>query len=190
MVTSAPRGGLSGVIGDTTYAMVDGAEVRIMGEGKWVLSDSTGAFHIPIEKGTYAVVVSKKGYGKSLVSVTVPPDSGRKIAVWLGSLPRNPNRTALAMDGIRIRIMTTPAHRYKMITAEDLAKTDMNVVQMVRVAGRSAVLDDCPATIGGDGFSLPLYLIDKNEIALLEVIGAPLARRAPKCPGVIVWMKP
>lgn len=206
MITSSFRGGLSGVVGDTTYAMVPGAEIRVMGAGLHAISDSAGAFHIPLEKGTYAVVVSKKPYGQQLFSVTIPKDSGRNIAVWLGSRPRNANRLAMELDGIRERAMWIPAFRYHIVSAENLAATDMNLTQAVRVAGRTNVQDDCEATIGGSGgFSLPLYLIEKDEILMMEVVTQPLTRggkttRAPSkktfgltppsdCPQVIVWLK-
>jgi hypothetical protein len=217
MITSVPRGGLSGVIGDTTYATVSGAEVRIVGGGKWTLSDSAGGFYLPVEKGTYGVLVKKAGYGDQIVSVTIPNDSGRRIAVWLGSRKRNANTLSWAIEGMRQNVMLTPAHRYHQLSAEELAKTDMNITQAVRVAGKTNVSDDCEARIAGSIFTLPLYMLNKEEIMMLEIIGAPLTRRsgAPRgvtsingnqniplqglgsrltqpwgCPGVVAWMKP
>jgi hypothetical protein len=191
MVTSVLRGGLSGVVADTAMALVPGAEVRVMGEGLWAVTDSAGEFYIPAEKGTYAVVVTKNGYGQALLSVSIPTDSGRRIAVWLGSRHRNPNSMKLAIDGIRQRIMRTPAHRYKMVTSEDLARSNLSVAQVAQVAARTGVPDDCEAGIGGEQYSLPLYMIDKSEIAMMEIIGQPLRRtRVGRCPGLIVWLKP
>jgi hypothetical protein len=206
MITSVFRGGLSGVIGDTTYAMVPGAEVRIMGMGLWTHSDSSGAFYLPVKKGTYAVVVTKKPYGQQLLSVTVPEDSGRKIAVWLGSRPRNANTLAIELDGIRQRVMRTPQFRYHIVSAEELSSTEMSLTQAVRVAGRTNVQDDCEAKIGGEPLAkIPLYMLAKDEIAMMEVVTAPLTkgsqiartpapggfgtRRLSDCPTVIVWLK-
>jgi hypothetical protein len=190
MITSVPRGGLSGVVGDTTYAVVPGAEVRLLGDGKWAITDSAGGFFIPVEKGIYPVMVSKKGYGPQVLSVRVPQDSGRKIAVWLGAPGRNPNTFKLHIEDMRQRILRTPAHRYRQVTSEDLASSELSLVQLVRVAGRGPADDDCEAFVAGTRMQLPLYMFDKNDIAMMEIVGGPIRAKAARCPQVIVWMKP
>lgn len=195
VITSASRGGLSGVVGDTGYKVIAGAEVRVMGQGLWALTDSAGEFHFPLKKGRYAVVVKKKGYSQQLAAVTVPEDSGRRILVWLGPPMRNTNAMAAAFDDMRERIMRTPSHRYHMITAEDLGKTSMSTAQAAQVLGRTPMADDCPVILAGSGGILPLYMIDKADVLMMEVVGAPLSRRRggamSKCAGqVLAWMKP
>jgi hypothetical protein len=213
MITSVFRGGISGVIGDTALAMVRGAEVRVLGENKLAYSDSAGAFFFDVKPGRYTVVAKKKGYATQVIGVTVPKDSGRKVVVWLGSPARNPIAMANAIEGMRWNILMTPSFRYHRLTAEDLANNSLSLEQQIRVTGRQNVLDNCPVAIAGHGFGLPLYMIDKNDIALLEIVGAPLrqARSAPTsingnkgiplqrspglapsrdCPGLLAFMKP
>lgn len=174
MITSAARGGLSGVIGDSTYAVLPGAEVRVVGEGGVALSDSAGGFYLPLKKGTYAIQVSKKGFGQQLLSVTVPADSGRQIAVWLGSKQRNANRLAMNLDAMKWRIVNARPNRFALLSSEELSRTSLDLTQSVRMAAKASVSDDCEATIDGGPWTLPLYMIDKNNIAMLEVhVNAP-----------------
>jgi hypothetical protein len=219
VVTAVPRGGITGVVGDTALALVRGAEIRLLGENKLTYTDSAGAFFFPAKPGAYSVAVKKKGYGSQVIGVTLPKDSGRKMVIWLGSPPRNPNKLADHIEGMRVRILMTPAHRYARVTAEDLALSELTMEQLIRVRGRTNIQDDCEALIAGTNFSLPVYMLDKTDIALLEIVGGPLVRRsgdrgvasmggnAPiptqgrgtamsgltrpaNCPGLIAWMKP
>lgn len=170
MITSVSRGGITGVVGDSALALVTGAEVRVFGENMFALSDSAGGFFFPVKPGEYTVSVRKKGYGPQIVAVKVPRDSGRKIVVWLGSPPRNPNRYAEEIEGMRMRILMTPAFLYHRVTSEDLMVSPLNLDQIVRMKAQTSVRDDCEAHIAGMGYSLPLYILDKDDIALLEVV--------------------
>lgn len=219
IVTSAPRGGIQGVVGDTALALVRGAEVRLLGENQLTYSDSAGGFFFPAKPGPYSIAVKKEGYGTQVVGVTVPKDSGRKIVVWLGSPPRNPNQMALAIEGMRWNILMTPSFRYHRVMAEELARSELSVEQLIRVRGRANVQDDCEAHIAGTNFSLPIYMLDKSEITMIEIVEAPLTARGgdrgvtsingnasiatqgrgtamagqlppQNCPGIVAWMKP
>jgi hypothetical protein len=213
VITSVFRGGISGVVGDTALAAVAGAEVRVLGENLMAHTDSTGAFFFDVKPGRYTVVAKKKGYGPQVIGVNVPKDSGRKVVVRLGSPPRNPNKMLDAIEGMRWNILMTPSFRYHRLTAEDFANSSLSLEQQIRVTGRQNVLDDCPVAVAGMGFALPLHMIDKQDIALLEIVGAPI--RAPRsaptsingnkgislqqspgpaptrdCPGLLAFMKP
>jgi hypothetical protein len=177
IISSVSRGGITGVVGDTALALVKGADVRVLGENMMALTDSAGGFFFPAKPGAHTIAVKKKGYGPQVVGVTVPKDSGRKMVIWLGSPPRNPNAYANAIEGMRVNILMTPAFRYHRLTAEQLAESDLTLEQLVRVAGRTNVSDDCEAVIAGTTFSLPLYMLNKEDISLLEIVGAPLTRR-------------
>ena len=219
MITSVSRGGITGVVGDSALALVKGAEVRVFGENMFALTDSAGGFFFPVKPGEYTLAVKKKGYGPQIVAVTVPKDSGRKIVVWLGSPPRNPNRYADEIEGMRMRILMTPSFLYHRLTSEELARSDLSVEQMARMKAQTIVRDDCEAFISGMGFTLPLYMLDKDDIALLEVVsprmtsaggemrgvtsingnarvpnqaragGRSSGARTPDCPTIIAWMK-
>jgi hypothetical protein len=211
MVTSVFRGGISGVVGDTAHALVKNAQVRVLGENKIAYSDSGGAFFFDVKPGEYSLAVKKKGYGSQVVGVRVPKDSGRKVVIWLGSPPRNPNTLAIAIEAMRMNILMTPSFRYHRVTTEELASTDLTIEQLIRVKGRTNVRDDCEAHVAGTEFSLPIYMLNKDDISMLEIMGAPLhATRSgptsmngmkdipnqsrpgptPDCPSVTAWMKP
>ena len=219
IITSVSRGGITGVVGDTALSLVGGAEVRVLGENMSAVSDSAGGFFLPAKPGEYTISVRKKGYGPQIVAVRVPKDSGRKVVVWLGSPPRNPNSYAAAIEGMRLRILMTPSFLYHRVTSEELALSPLSLDQIARVKAQTIVRDDCEASIVGMGFTLPLYLLDKDEIALLEVVSprmtsagsgqprgvtsiggnAPIPNqgaaargsgsRIPECPTINAWMK-
>ncbi len=170
MITSVSRGGITGVVGDSTLSLVTGAEVRVLGENMSASTDSGGGFFFPVRPGDYTVSVKKKGYGPQIVAVKVPKDSGRKIVVWLGSPPRNPNSYAVAIEDMRQRILLTPSFLYHRVTSEELALSALNLDQIVRMKAQTIVRDDCEAAIAGMGFTLPLYMLDRDDIAMLEIV--------------------
>ena len=213
MITSAKRPGLSGMVGDSTYAPLAGAEVRAVAEGQRTLTDSTGSFYLPLKKGTYPILITKQGFGRQFVSVTVPEDSGRQIAVWLGPPERSERRLAVAHDALRVRLLTAVGNRFGLLSSEDLAKTSTNLTGAAQVAARTRVKDECEAVIDGGPYTLPLYAIDKQEVSLIEIYvpkpprldpgsinprgtggggrgGAPQEAPSVPCPNLYVWMKP
>ena len=169
MITSATRAGLSGVIGDSTYQPLRGAEVRAVAEGQRAITDSAGGFHLALKKGTYALVVTKPGFGRQFVSVTIPADSGRQIAVWLGSPERSERRLAAAHEEMRTRMLNAVSNRFGLLSSEDLAKTEANLVGAAQAAARWRVRDDCEAVVDGGPYKLPLYMIDKQDVSLIEI---------------------
>jgi hypothetical protein len=76
VVSSASRGGLSGVVGDTAFNAISGANVRVVGHGQRASTDSTGAFYIPLQPGRYVVTIEQPGFDYKLMSVIIPPDGG------------------------------------------------------------------------------------------------------------------
>jgi hypothetical protein len=180
MITSARRLGLSGVIGDSNYKALEGAEVRVMGAGLHALTDSAGLFHLPVPKGTYPVWVSKPGYGRQLLSVTVPADSGREIAVWLGSTPANANAMAARIDDMRNRILWARPNRTALVSSEQIAKSSAPLNGILVAAVKAPVKPECEAHIDGTSFVLPLYMIDKADVLMMEVYLQGTPRGAPK----------
>jgi hypothetical protein len=209
MITSSKRLGIGGVIGDSTYQPLPGAEVKVLGQER-AISDSAGGFFIPLKPGTYAVTVTKPGFGRQLISVTVPKDSGRQIAVWLGSPPRNPNRMAVAYDEMRMRIDTANANRSALMSAEALARVsvDLRFAAQMAIKGRLPDPGLCFAYIDGGPYVLPIDIIPKEDVRAMEVYmskrassgatsmdsrgtaGSARPREDP-CPGytIYVWMK-
>lgn len=211
MITSVSRSGLAGIVGDSTYKALGDAEVRAVGENRYTETDSTGSFYLPLKPGTYAILVTKRGFDRQTLSVTIPRDSGRQIAVWLGSPRPDKNRFYANLDDMRGRLLRANPMYATLASSEQIARfsTDLaGAAQALSKGGR--VHDDCEAVIDGGPMTLPLYMIDKNDVAMMEVYLPRMHRggsssimagatRAPTSVGgtnsqctatVYVWMKP
>jgi carboxypeptidase family protein len=194
MISSASRLGLGGFVADGSHRPIPGAEVYITGTGKRTTTDSTGAFFLGVKSGHYAVAVSKEGYGKQLLGVTIPADSGREIAVWLAAPPLNANRYADELEQMRSRSLRLPASRYAIRTSEDLARSGRDLLQEILAVSGAGKL--CPNAIHGVGqdYNVAGNMPHKSEVAMLEVItdwpGRPGHRTGPPCAKAVVWMKP
>jgi hypothetical protein len=178
MISAANLLGLGGVVGDSNYKALEGAEVRVMGAGLHVLTDSTGSFHLAVPKGTYPVWISKPGYGRQMLSVTIPADSGRQIAVWLGSPAPDANAVAARIDDMRNRILWARPNRSALVSAEEIARSSAPLNGILVAKAKAAVIDSCPAHIDGTDFTLPLYMIDKGDVAMMEIYLAGTPRRS------------
>jgi hypothetical protein len=125
------------------------------------------------------VWVSKPGYGRKLLSVTIPPDSGREIAVWLASPPPDANAMAARIDDMRTRILWARPNRSALISAEQIARSSASLNGILVAQAKAAVKDDCEAHIDGTGFTLPLYMIDKADVLMMEIYLQGSPRSAP-----------
>lgn len=65
MVTTARRGGLSGVVSDTALRPLARAEVKPAGSGRSVKTDAAGRFFIDLRAGTYMVSVVQERFASS-----------------------------------------------------------------------------------------------------------------------------
>lgn len=193
MISSASRIGLGGFVADGSQRPVPGAEVRIIGNGLHTITDSAGGFFLPTGKGHYAVTVSKPGYGTEMLGVTIPADSGREIVVWLGNPPVNKNRYADELDQMHWRSVQTPPSRYAVRTSEDLARSGRDLQQEILAAARGVGKMCGPSRIVGKAYDVPADMIEKSEVALLEVItilpGKPGQRTGPPCAMAVIWFK-
>ncbi|MGH7616255.1 MAG: carboxypeptidase-like regulatory domain-containing protein [Gemmatimonadaceae bacterium] len=170
VVTSAAPGGLSGVVGDTAYAIVPGAQVTVLGTDHRAVSDSVGRFFINLHEGRYVVRVMREGYNSRMMSVTIPPDSGRRVTVWLEPGHDGARHREVAnFEALNNRLIRrTPSS--KVYTREDLSKTSMTEVTQLVTAGTGAPIDDnCMAIIDGGPRQLPIWDITANDIELLEL---------------------
>ncbi len=179
VVTSAARGGLSGVIGDTAYNIVGEAQVAVIASDHRTSSDSLGRFFLDLKPGKYMVSVSRPGYRTRLVSVTVPSDSGRRMTVWLTptSVGQN-NRDAMAFDGLAARLARRNPVWSNIYTREDINRTGIeDGVQLARLGANKNMDDTCSAIIDGGPRRLPLWAIDAADIEAMETYTTPPARR-------------
>lgn len=209
VVTSAARGGLSGVVGDTTYNALRGARVTVIAGNRNTISDSLGAFYMDLKPGRYAVRISRPGYAPRLVSVTIPPDSGRRIVVWLTpSAPGFHAREAVAMDSLRERLLRRNPVYSKIYTREDVLRTGMTEATQFATMGAVMPVDaSCQAIVDGNILDrTPLWMFKAADIEMLEVYGPRRPSYAPThmyprggitasrpsdvdpCNGVTVWI--
>jgi hypothetical protein len=192
IVSSASRLGLAGVVADGSHRPVPGAEVRIIGTGMRTTTDSAGAFFLGAKSGHYAVTVSKPDYGTQMLGVTIPADSGREIVVWLGAPPLNKNRYAEELDNMHWRAVELPGSRYTVRTAEDLARSGLDLQQLILAAAK--VAKPCGIQVVGQAYNAPGDVPHKSEVAMLEVItespGTPGHRTGFPCAKAWLWMKP
>lgn len=80
--------GLFGVVGDTAFAVVPDATVStIVHKNKSSTNERGQFFFDPVEPGADIVDVRKYGFFPRMVSYTMPPKGGQRVAIWLTPLP-------------------------------------------------------------------------------------------------------
>jgi len=116
VIVSVARGGLSGVVGDTAFNPIAGAEVRVLGHGQSTRTDSLGGFYLPVKPGDYIVTVKQPGFDYKMVSVVVPNDSGRRITVFLPPQSRTPTIRERTTSRISSRVYLGERSRIRAST--------------------------------------------------------------------------
>jgi hypothetical protein len=199
VVTAAPRGGLSGVIADTAFGIVPGAQIRVLGIDGSAQSDSLGKFFIPVKPGRYMVRVTRPGFASKMVSVTIPSDSGRKMLIWL--LPSNRGiaaREEVAAQELAWRLDTISPSHARIFTREDLNNSPMDDLRQIAQMGAVRPVDDqCIASIDGGMYGMPVWALKSADLEMVEVYtdrGPATASRdrrgnPAKCPRIFAWMR-
>ena len=204
IVTSASRGGLSGIVADSNSNVIKGAVVEVIGESRRAETDSAGFFQIKVPTGRHMVKVSASGYATKMVSATVPTDSGRQIMVWLSTGDNNAAaRMDFNMKALHERLIRRTAVSSALITREDINKhgwTDLSQI------ARSAwpVDDNCRAIVDGGPRSIEIWALKAEDIETVEAYfpkptrytatntrSGANARQAPRptCIPVYVWLR-
>jgi len=216
VVTAAARGGLSGVVGDTSFHPIPGAQVEIVSTVRYATTDSAGEFFIDVPPGKYMVRVKHKKYGSQLASVTVPADSGRRMSVWLSGQPTT-KAEEFAIQELHQRIAfgglncaasngrTDCTYRPSLLTHEDIAKLGFKDLQPIASAGNyQYVPESCEVTIAGKKRTTTVWMLSAAEIEFLEIYtprreaytvgsggkvngGDPLG--LAQCPTIIAWLR-
>jgi hypothetical protein len=199
MITTANRGGLSGVIGDTSYKAIAGVTIKVLGSGVGsAFTDSTGEFFLPVKPGHYMIRLERTGYARQLLSVTVPDREGRRISAWL--TPQS--EAASIMEGVAAfdleqRLMRRSPMWSKVYTREDFATLNIGDAQeaVQRFIGSRPDNWACAYIDGDKSKRAPLWSLNAAEIELLEVYGSrntSPARRGSKDPFKCdhwVWLR-
>jgi carboxypeptidase family protein len=213
VVTRSPRGGLSGVIGDTAFNVMPGADVYVVGSGHRTRTDSAGTFFLDLKPGSYMVQVTSPGFARKLLSVSISADSGRHITVWMAPAEKRSNyREAEAIEQLRFRFMLRRATA-RFYSREDLNRYDFAWLRQLVVMGSGMpVADDCEVVI--DGLERrPVSSLTLDEVESVEVYppgsipsaAGSIRRTSPprsidsrgtlqvpsgqNCPGVYVWTR-
>jgi hypothetical protein len=105
--TDVEQTALFGVVGDTAFDIVPGAQVSTIVHKATTLTNEKGQFFFdPIKPGADMVEVRKFGYRPRIISFTVPPKGGQKIVVWLTPLPSGLDSAAMAgMSALSNRVV-------------------------------------------------------------------------------------
>jgi hypothetical protein len=212
VVTSAPRGGISGVVGRSdagpdTNNVLAGAKIQVVGSARRAVSDSSGSFYINVPPGKHMVSIKREGYESKLVSVSVPSDSGRRILVWMsaGSDARA-NRDASTLDALAGRIMRRNVVWSTLYSREEIMKLEMpEAIQVAQAGAGQMMTDTCSAIIDGGPLRLPLWTLKAADIEMMEVYTAkgarqtftsarntspaPLRQRRQDCAQVWIWLR-
>ena len=184
VVSSAARGGLSGVVGDTAYRPLPGAQVRVVGHSDATVTDSSGAFYIPVRPGKYTVAISQPGYDFKVVGVIVPADSGRRITAYLSPLSRERDvREAHNLEDFGSRMAWRTVSNSKVFTRAELEERGIDWVTDAVQMGwgwfgggsprEGNDLDhDCAAVKNGGPAAIDLETLMVEEIETIEVYRA------------------
>jgi len=127
------------------------------------------------------------------VAVTVPEDSGRRIAAWLSPLVGKENPiVGKNMFDLEQRLMRRTPVKSRLYTNEDLTRLAIRDAHQAaeRFLGRRLEDDEC-AKIDGGPEEAPLWTIPSDDIELMEVYYAPPSRQqvARKVCTNYVWLR-
>jgi hypothetical protein len=181
VISAVAQGGLSGVIGDTAYNIVPGAEISVLASDHHATSDSAGRFFMDIKAGNYMVRVKREGFASKLVSVTVPSGEGRRIIVSLTPASRAASaREEWAVTNLQDRLLRRNPVWSKIYTREDMNRLGMTDLTQIATAGASMRVDEsCNAILDGGPRSAPIWTLTAAELEYVEVYASRPARNAP-----------
>jgi hypothetical protein len=140
------------------------------------------------------VRVKRTGFATKMVSISIPPDSGRKLLIWLYAARRGatPHEEWAARE-LGFRLDTATAAWSKVFTREDIMNFPSDeLTQLARAGSISAVDGNCPALIDGGPTTLPLRSLRAEDLEMVEVYtdkprGA--SSTTPRCPHIYAWLR-
>lgn len=178
VVTTVARGGLSGVVGDTAFNALPGADIQLLGHDSHTVTDSTGSFYMPVRPGSYVVRVRDQGYADRLVSVLVPADSGERIRVTLAPPSRALTvRQAHNVDDLGQRLAWRSPIHTRVYTRAELERMNIEWVHEAVQKGFREIhtgppgtLDlDCAAIVNGGPDIVEVGSLTVDDIETVEI---------------------
>ncbi len=194
VITTANRGGLSGVVLDTDGNPVPNATVQPIGGGVGATrTNAQGEFFLGVKGGTYLLRLDKAGLRRQIVGVTVPKDSGRRMVATMAIQTEKPNpREGANLFDMQQRVIRASPVWQRLVTREDMIKFGSRDAQQVarRFASSPVSDEECAKLDGGPAWA-PLWAIDVDEIEFMETTAAP----GPRIPMAgmpcrhVVWLR-
>lgn len=171
MVTTAKASGLSGIIGDTAYHALPNVKISVLGGGRSAVTDSNGAFFIPLPAGKYMLRLDEEGYARQTIGITIPENEGRSIAAWM--VPRqggsNPVEGKNLFDLNERMIRASPVSS-EYYSREDMEKKGMLDLQaLARRSANGRITPDCMVTVDGGPRKTSLASLTTSEVEFVEV---------------------
>lgn len=174
-VTTAVRGGLSGLVVDENRTPIANATVTPIGAGTGTRTNEQGEFFIPVRGGKYLVRFEKRGLSRRIVSVSVPKDSGRRMVATMNAQTERPNpREGANLFDLHQELIRGNPVWQRVVTREELVKMGVQDAQQVaRRFTASPIIDEECARIDGGPSVAPLWSIDMQEIEFMVTTAAP-----------------
>jgi hypothetical protein len=76
---------------------------------------------------------------------------------------------AAAYSDMRTRLQTANANRSALLSTEDLARTSVDLRFAAQMAARQKLPPVCEVVVDGGPFVLPIDMIAKDDVAMLEL---------------------
>jgi hypothetical protein len=192
VVTTVGRGGLSGVVGDTAFNALAGADVLVLSKGMSTATDSLGQFYMPLRPGSYLLRVKKPGFADRLVSAIVLEDSGQRVRVTLAPPIRPPTlREAHNFDDLNSRLSWRNRAQTRVYTHAELVEMKIEwIYDAVMLgyrevhAGPPGTLDrDCVAMANGGPAYVDIGKLTVDDVETVEIYGGSSTGTSPVSNG-------
>lgn len=177
VVTTASRGGLSGVVSDTALNPLAQVRVRVAGSGREVRSDSAGRFFVDVRPGSYLVEVERDSFARQMIAVNIPKDSGRQVAIWMSPRKKMDRATEIMeqmrvfeLDRKMIRASRQSSHYFTRDQLLEKGVTDM--ARLTRQWAHGYITAYCTITVANDGgrpYSVPLNSVESDAVEFVEL---------------------
>lgn len=171
-ITEIELSGLRGTVSDTALTPLRDASVSALGGGQGIArTDSAGTFFLNLKSGQYMVRVTRKGHQDQMISVSVPPKGGKRLAVQLtpGSDPYHARQAAYA-EQLRSRLIRRSPMWSRIFTREEIGKLNVaNMSQLASIGAVQRVDESCEASVNGGMGSVPLWALDPEDVEFMEV---------------------